>query len=144
MGLLSFLFGCDRQAPPPPPTQSDNFKPGQVWKYRTRPGEEGSRLIVGKVEQLGTLGAVVHIKLTGLSIKSPHAPQGITTVMGHAPVTEAKLSESVTTLLSESGDLNGFQEGYDTWLVSYKAGKAGVFTIAVAEIVDCMEKALAQ
>ena len=145
MGFLSSLFGCGKQAPPDPvPTQSDKFKPGQIWQYRTRKGEEGSRLIIGKVEQVGTLGIVVHIKLIGLSIKNPHATGGISNVLGHAPVTEATLSESVTTLVSEGGDLDGFHEGYDTWLTGYKANNAGVFTIPISEIVDCMEKAFSQ
>ena len=141
VGFLSSLFGCGKQGPPDPtPTQSEKFKPGQVWQYHTRAGEEGSRLIIGRVEQVGALGTVLHIKLIGLSIKNLHAPEGVSSVMSHAPVTEAKLSESVSTLLGEGGDLDGFQEGYDTWLTSYKAGKAGVFTIPISEIVDCMDK----
>ena len=142
MGFLSLLFGCGKQSPPDPkPTQSDKFKPGQVWQYRTRKGEEGSRLIIGKVEQMGSIGIVIHIKLIGLRIMNPHAPGGVSNTIAHAPVAEANLSESVTTLVSEGGNLDGFHEGYDTFK---KAGKPGVLTIPVSEIVDSVERAFAQ
>ena len=44
------------------------FAPGQVWTYKTRPGEEASRIIVCRVETDPKLGEIVHIHVNGLQI----------------------------------------------------------------------------
>src|SRR5262245_23233410 len=116
------------ELPPPQPAVSEQFSVGQVWRYRTRPGEEGSRVIIGKIEQIPEMGTIVHVKLIGLSLKGP-AGVGTATVMNHAPVSEAQVSASVTDLTEEVGDLDGFTAGYETWLSAFRAGKAGVFTL---------------
>ena len=145
-GILAWftgLFGCGKNSQPAVAT-SDQFAVGQIWEYKTRPGEEGSRVIVGRIESIDKVGKVVHVKLSGLKISNPGAPGGYSTTMGHAPIMEEKLKESVTKLAGQSGDLEGFQEGYNTWLQEHRSGKAGVFSIPLREIVDSMEQALAK
>lgn len=138
-GIIASLLGvlgCTKQASQAATT--DHFVVGQVWKYKTRASEEDSRLIIGKIETLEKSGNVVHIKLIRLKIKSPTAPGGYSTNMSHAPITESKLQESVTELTNEKADIEGFEEGYNTW----RDAKGGVFTITVNEIVDFIEKAI--
>ena len=113
-----------------------------MWQYKTPDSENESRVIIGKIESLEKLGTIVHIKLVNLKIKNPTAPGGFSTEMSHAPITEAKLKDSVTTLTEARADLGGFDEGYNTWLAAYRAAKGGVFTISVKEIVDCMEQGI--
>ena len=144
VGIATAAAGCAEELPPPEPATSSQFEPGQVWRYKTRPGEEGSRVIVGKIEHAPKLGTIVHVKLTGLRLKNPSAPAGISEVMSHAPVSEPQLSASVTELTDGDGDLEGFSDGYATWLSSYRSGEAGVFTISLAEIAEYMERALSQ
>lgn len=144
--LAAFCIGAAAAAlaeelPPPEPAVSSQFSPGQVWRYKTRPGEESSRVVIGKVERAPNLGTIVHVKLIGLSIEGPG---GVASVMSHAPVSEAQVSASVTELTSEVADLEGFAEGYGTWLSAFRAGKAGVFTRTLAEIAEYMERALNQ
>ena len=144
LGPLAIAFtllvaACASGPPLPERASSPRYRVGQVWRYQTRPGEEASRVIVGRIEKIEGIGPVVHVKLTGLRLRGS---QGVATVMFHAPVAEPQLSESVTELTDERGDLEGFAEGYTMWLSAYRGGKAGVFTLPLAEIVDSMEEAL--
>jgi hypothetical protein len=125
----------------PERASSPRYRVGQVWHYQTRPGEEASRVIIGRIEKIEGIGTVVHVKLTGLELRGP---QGVATVMFHAPVAEAYLSASVTELTGERGDLEGFAEGYGMWRAAYRDGKAGVFTLTLFEILETMEQTLNQ
>ena len=138
---LALLAACASGPPPPERASSPRYRIGQVWRYQTRAGEEASRAIVGRIDQIEGLGTVVHVKLTGLQLRGA---QGVATLLYHAPVAEAQLSASVTELTEERGDLEGFAEGYASWLSAYRDGKAGVFTLTLAEIVDAMEQALSR
>lgn len=131
------------ELPPPEPASSEQFAPGQVWRYKTRPGEESSRAIIGKIEK-SPIGTIVHVKLTGLRLKNPFAPGGLITVLPHAPVSEVALSASVTELTNEASDLDGFSEGYNIWLSAFRTGKAGVFTLTLSEIAGVIEQSFNQ
>ena len=132
------------EIPSPEPMSSDQFAPGQVWRYNTRSGEEASRVIIGRIEKSPKIGTIVHVKLTGLRIKNPDAPGGLSLVMTHAPISESALSASVTELTKEVSDLDGFSEGYNTWLSSFRVGDAGVFTIPLSQVTEVMEQTLNQ
>jgi hypothetical protein len=141
VGALMGLFGCSKD-PCPQPTTSDEFAVGQVWEYKAREGEADSRLVIGRIETLGEAGRVVHIKLINLRVKNPKAPGGFSSLAGHVPMSEEALKESVTRLTEEQADLEGFEEGYEMWLGSYREGGGGVFSIQVKDVVDCMEQAI--
>ena len=42
------------------------FRVGDVWEYNTRPGEEGSRLTVVKIDNSPELGIIVHVAVDRL------------------------------------------------------------------------------
>jgi hypothetical protein len=133
------VAACASGPPLPERASSPRYRVGQVWRYHTRPGEEASRAIVGRIEKIEGIGSVVHVKLTGLRLRGP---QGVATVIFHAPVAERQLSASVSELTGERGDLAGFADGYALWRAAYLDGKAGVFTQPLAGVVDAMEEAL--
>jgi hypothetical protein len=140
---LAILTGCS--SPPSPPTEKQivsKYRPGQTWSYKTRKGEESSRIIICKVEPHEKLGNIVHVHVTGVAIKSPASRDGIARTIHHSPYAEAAIDKSVTALIAENGDLPDFNEGYREWKQSFDKGKAGIFTISVAEGVDVMEQAL--
>ena len=144
LGALAIAFAllvaaCASGPPTPERASSPRYRVGQVWRYQTRPGEEASRVSVGRIEKIEGIGSVVHVKLTGLRLRGP---QGVATVILHAPVAEPQLSASVTELSGERGDLEGFAEGYALWRSAYGSGKAGVFTLPLAGVVDSIEQAL--
>lgn len=144
VGVAAALGAGVEEVPPPEPATSSQFEPGQVWRYQTRPGEEGSRVIIGKIERAPELGTIVHVKLVGLRLRNPAAPGGFSGVLAHAPVSEVQVSASVAELTDEPADLEGFSEGYQTWLSAYRAGDAGIFTISLAEIAEVTEQALSR
>src|SRR6266513_4745920 len=67
-------------------TDKSEFKVGQVWNYRTRPGEENSTLVVLKVETAPGWKTIVHVGVTGLKIKTS---RGIQYTIPHMPFDEA-------------------------------------------------------
>lgn len=123
------------------PAVSQKFSAGQIWRYENRPGEDASRVIIGKVEQAAEIGTIIHVKIIGLSLKG----QGETaSVITHAPVAEAQVAASVVELTDEVANLDGLDDGYASWCSAFLAGKAGVFTITLSEIVEYMERVFAQ
>ena len=119
------------------------FKPGQVWTYHTRPGEEDSRITVVKVESHERLGTIVHIRIDGVAQKNPHAPDGVSRVIHHTPFAEEALARSVVELVVDDGPVpTTFERGYAIWKESFDRGKAGVFTITVAESITFCEGVL--
>lgn len=119
------------------------FEAGQVWSYHTRPGEEDSRLTVVKVESHDKLGNIIHIRVEGVAQKNPHAPDGVSRVIHHMPFAEEAVSKSVVELLAGDAPIPmSFEEGYNIWKQSFDKGKAGVFTLTVAESISFCETAL--
>ncbi len=54
-------------------------------------------------------------------------------------VTAAALEKSGLKLLKEKVDLPDFEEGYQMWRQAHDAGKAGAFSVTVAEGIGAME-----
>jgi hypothetical protein len=102
------------------------FQPGQVWQYKTRRGEELSRLTIAEVESHPKLGTIVHIQIKDVAIKSPTAPEGVSKVISHLPYSEQSLTDSVTIMEKETVSPTGWEEGYKLWRSAFDAGKAGI------------------
>jgi hypothetical protein len=126
-------FKKDEEAAAP----ASSFQAGQVWKYQTRAAEPDSTLIVCRVESVGDQ-TVVHISLRDVKIRVPNAPDGFSSVVGHMPVAEAALADSVTELVAEGSALPQFEDGYRQW----KKAKGGFWTMPVAECIETMETAM--
>jgi len=120
------------------------YKSGQVWRYKTRPGEEDSSLIVVKVENHPKMGNIIHIGLRNLRMKNPHNQEGYSDTALHLPFAEEAIDKSVVKILEEKAKLPAFEEGYSLWREAFDAGKAGIYTITIAEAVEIMEKSLNQ
>lgn len=117
------------------------FEPGQVWRMLGRPQDGDAHVVVLAVTDDATLGQIVSIAVTGVHIQTAF---GVQTELPHAPVTAEVLRAAVTELVESDGptaETPGFTEAYQQWRESYEAGEAGVFTIAVTEILDLVEQA---
>ncbi|MDF3822889.1 hypothetical protein P3G55_23530 [Leptospira sp. 96542] len=134
MAFLSF-FGLARSA---------DFSEGQIWSYKTRIGEENSKILINKIEFDPRLGPIFHISITGVKVKSPRSPSGIATELSHAPVSKKTLDDSVTKLVSTSKPDLRYREGYKEWKSAFDNGDAGVFTISIQEIVGFIETTINQ
>ena len=123
--------------------QNSAFHAGDVWGYQTRPHERNSTFFVWRVEALPDGTNVVHIKLEGLQIPNVLAPNGVTEVAQHLPVSETALSQSATRKIS-GGEALAMPEGYEQWRREWEKGRAGVFTTSLGEIADFLENAMKQ
>ena len=123
-------------------TTESKYKVGQVWSYKTRPQEEKSTFVVVKVENHPKLGNIVHIALRGLKLKKPDGD--FIESAGHLPFAEEAINKSAVEVVKEKADLPDYEEGYRMWREAFDAGKAGIYTISVAEAVGVMEETLNQ
>jgi hypothetical protein len=123
-------------------TTESKYKVGQVWSYKTRSNEKKSSFIVLKVEHHPKLGNIVHIALRDLKLKKPNG-EFIETA-GHLPFAEEWIDKSAIKLLKEKADVPKYEDGYGMWREAFDTGKAGVYTITIAEAVDVMEVTLNQ
>jgi len=139
--LIATLIGCSQREKNTmfTDTNKSEFKVGQVWNYKTRPTEDGSSLVILKVETAPGWKTIVHVGITGLKIRTP---KGIQDVVPHMPFDESAVKESVTAKVSDSGKLTNFQKGYELWRDAASSGKGGVFTISVADAVATIEEGL--
>jgi hypothetical protein len=118
------------------------YKVGQQWSYSARPGEEKSYLIVVKIDDDPKLGRIIHIAMRGLKMKNRRSPDRFSENVNHMPFLESAIEKSGLKLLKEKVDLPDFEEGYGLWREAFDAGKAGAYSITVAEAVEVMEKVL--
>jgi hypothetical protein len=125
-------------------TDDGKYHVGEQWSYRARQGEEGSWLTVLKVESSPKLGVIVHVRVDGVRIESPHAPNGVCETIGHMPFAESAIEKSVTTRAGAETAAIADDEGYQEWRRAFDAGGAGVFTITVAEGIQAMAETLSQ
>ncbi|HEX8216248.1 MAG TPA: hypothetical protein VF577_02170 [Allosphingosinicella sp.] len=139
LGLLAaVMLMCGTGGAEEPQARFD-YAEGQVWEYRTRPGEEGSRLRIQRIERVGeaaSRGPVYHISVSGVRLGP-----GIAPMLPHAPVARETLDASVTRL-AERQELS-FSSA-DPGIAEWRAARGGVFTIPVAEIVATAEQAIAR
>jgi hypothetical protein len=123
---------------------AQQFTQGQVWAYSSRPSETGSTLLINKVESDPKLGLIFHISVRAVKVKNKRVPSGFTTELPHFPVSTKTLQSSVTRQLRMEPPNPEYKEGYATWRQAFDQGKAGIFTIPVAEIVEAVEQSINQ
>ena len=120
------------------------FSEQQVWSYKTRAGEERSTVLINKVETDPKLGQIFHISVTGVRVKNRGAPSGVSTELPHFPVSKQTLEVSCTSLIGQSAPNPAYKAGYAEWKRAFDQGRAGVFTISIAEIVQFVEDAVSK
>src|SRR5262245_1828610 len=88
------------------------YKVGQKWSYSARPGEEGSYLIIVKIDSDPKLGRIIHIAMRGLKMKNQRRPDGISESVNHMPFSEEALEKSGLKLVADRVALPNYIEGY--------------------------------
>jgi hypothetical protein len=123
------------------PTQ--NYQTGQIWKYRTRTGETDSQLVIINSIPVAGHGNIYSVAVEGVKLKNPWIVGGIQTNLPHAPVSAGALDLSVVELVGiRPSPLEEYGDAFREWKEPFDRGEAGVFTISVAEILDCVEEAV--
>lgn len=132
LGLATLIFLVGAASP------QFEYAEGQVWEYRTRPGDEGSLLRIQEIEALAEFadeGPAYHISIIGVRFTGPLAGE-----LQHAPVSRQSLDASVTRLADTEAAFPEPDEGIAQW----RAAQGGVFTIPIAEVVGFIEQAVRQ
>lgn len=124
--------------------QAHDFAAGEVWSYRTRSGEEGSTLLINKVEPDQKLGLIFHISVSGVHVKNRRAASGETKELPHFPVSKETLEKSCIKRVGKTKPNENYREGYNQWKQAFDQGQAGVFTIPVSEIISFVESTVNQ
>src|SRR6266404_426854 len=115
------------------------FKPGDVWEYTTREGEERSTLTILKVDNSPELGVIVHIgveKIKLANCRGGPSPESVP----HMPFARKALDDSVTKKIASNRPLPNFREGYEEWKEAYSKKKAGIYIVGVSSAVGVAEK----
>ena len=128
-------------------TKDSVYQPGQEWSYKTREGEDGSTLIICKVQSHPKMGNIVHISLRGLNIKNPLQKIGFSDVITHLPLNEKAMDESVVKVLDASARLpediqEDFNLAFEDWRAAFEEGKANVLGSPIAETLDYIEDSI--
>lgn len=120
-----------------------DYAEGQAWTYRTRPGEEGARVAIRRIDHEPEDGEVFHISILGVKLRNHRVPGGLQFAMNHAAVSRITLDAS---LLDVDGDADGdesWRDGYAVWRQAYDNGDAGIFEIPVRDILGYIEMVVA-
>lgn len=147
MGAVALLFAGGRAqigALPKNDTRLNDasdpkFHVGDVWGYKTRSGEDNSRLTVVKIDSSPELGIIVHIAVDNLTWKDCQNrpfPQSVP----HMPFARKALDVS---LLKQTGvvqSLPDYQNGYEEWKAAYSKKSAGIYIIEVRDAVSVAEQ----
>jgi hypothetical protein len=124
---------CDQPVVVDDPT----YKPGQVWSYKTRPGEEDSTITILRVESTPKMGTIVHVRIDKFKLENCKGNKGDST-MDHAPFTKAAIDKSVVKLLRTEKDIPDFDEGYKDWL----SHCGGLYQMTVAGALTATNKTM--
>ena len=118
------------------------YSEGQIWSYRTRPGENQSTLRINRVERDPKIGSIYHISVLDVKIKNSGSPEGFSFELPHLPVSKKSLDASVLELVGKSEPSLDYMPGYEEWRSQFEIGKAGVFDADVAKIIAIIESAI--
>lgn len=126
------------QAPVAAPAPAERYAEGQVWEYRTRPGDSGSLVKIQKIEPMPgdpQHRSVYHVSIIGVHLNAA----GATPTLQHLTVSRQSLDTSVTrlsTVATGFPPLAQVEQGIAFW----RGDHGGVFTIPLADIVAATEQ----
>ena len=120
---------ADKKCISPTPTDDPKYHPGQVWQYKTRPGEEDSLVTILKVESAAKR-TIIHVRVDNVRLKNCSGGPEPDTI-GHMPFAREAIESSVTKLMKEDSKIPDFRAGYDEW----RNACGGVYTISIADAI---------
>lgn len=117
--------------------QARDFEAGQLWSYHARPGDDASLNLINLVESVPKLGAVYHISVLRVHLPSWKDSSRPEIDLPHFPVLKAALEKSV--VAHDRGPLDAYRNGYNAWRAAFDDGRAGAFTVSIAEVISIVE-----
>jgi hypothetical protein len=136
--FLAAFLGSSVTAQQTSTKNPQEYKAGQVWKYKTALGAEESRVVVLKVELQGKKGNLVHIRIDNMPLPSCNGMH-LTTAIEHLAVPEKDLRKSTLQLEREGVDLpDSCFEAYRDWQNHKKLTKRPLSEVALPGVVGPM------
>jgi hypothetical protein len=114
---------------------------GGLWEYKTRPGEETSRLFIVKIDRSAELGIIVHVAVDNLTWRDCRN-KPFSQAVPHMPFARQALEASLSKQMGEVNvkDLPDYRAGYDNWKTAFSEKKAGVYVIPVRDAISVAEQ----
>jgi hypothetical protein len=125
------------------PVPKPDYAAGQSWTYRTRPGEEASRVAIRHIDHEPEDGQVFHVSILDVKLRNHRVPGGMQGAMNHAAVSRSTLDASLLALAGDADTDESWRDGYGVWRQAYDNGDAGIFEIPVSEILGYIEMVVA-
>jgi hypothetical protein len=122
--------------------QARDFRAGQLWSYHARPGDDASLILINLVESVPKLGAVYHISVLRVHLPSWEDNSRTEIDLPHFPVLREALEQSVIAHVGDRTPHDGYRDGYNTWRAAFDDGRAGAFSVPIAEVVSIVEAAV--
>lgn len=113
---------------------------GQEWRYKNRPNDSNSTLVIGSLETHEEMGEIVHITVKNVKVINPIAIDGFATHLQHIPISKEALEVSLIKVVSENEVADGVEQGIEEW----RKNNGGVFSWSVAKAVQAIEDILNQ
>ncbi len=123
------------------PAQAIDYREGQAWSYKNRPGEAASLIYIARIDRGLGPNPIFHLYIDGLKLKNPLIEGRVQDTLPHVPISQEALDASVVELVQAAAGLPDISEGYAIWRTAFEKGQTGVFTIPVAQIVQHIEDA---
>ena len=140
--MRSYFFALSAVIAMTSNAQAREFEAGQLWSYKTRPGDESSLVLINLVESVPKLGTVYHISVLKVHMPSWADNSRPEIDLPHFPVLKETLEKSLIAHVGERAPLDAYRNGYDTWRSAFDATRAGAFTVSVAEVISMVEETI--
>ena len=115
------------------------LKEGQIWKYKTRPGEENSTITILKIERItgenGRPVTIVFVQINGLKIRDIYRPDVQVDHIQPYPFQMKTLFNSLTQLVSENNKIPDFEATYNKW----RGGKGAYLVVNIIKVINDFE-----
>ncbi len=122
-----------RSCSAPDPAADGQFKPGDGWSYTTSAENKGSTLTILKVERIGKIGVIVHVRVQGLALRDANGD--LIEIVEDLPTTRKALSASV--IQNQRADtVPDFAEAYSNWTQAC----GGVYIVPVQQAVEALHQ----
>ena len=117
------------------------YASGQVWRYKTRPGEEASRLYIVQIDELSNGNQIYHILLNKVAIgASGFSMVEFHETVPHIPVSNDTLEISVTELEQENAVIPDIAQSIEKWQRDFENGEDGVYIESISAILDVIQR----
>ncbi|MEC2076879.1 hypothetical protein [Metabacillus fastidiosus] len=113
----------------------ESFQAGQVWSFEGREDDPNPCVIILEKESFRDKTAV-HIQIRGVKIQTSDGQ--VLTEIGHVPVCEESIRDSVQVYQGETSVREAGLEGIKAW----RNAGGGVYNIPLKEIISTIEQSL--